>query len=166
MSMARFWHFWAGIAFLILYLGGKFRRLEGRILMHPLALALLLPFTYLGTALPDWDIWILGIGKHRNPFFHSAFPYLLAALVWRLAGVDTRLRSPLAVRLATAIQVGFVLGLSSHLFLDVVQYGDVRWLSGNTMGKLWLAIHAALLLLSAWFPHCARHQAFSVRNTR
>jgi hypothetical protein len=166
MSTARFWHFWVGVALLIVYLLAKSQHLEGRILMHPLALALLLPVTYLGTTLPDWDIWLLGIGAHRNPIFHSALPYFLVALGWRLVGGDAWLRSPLAVRLATAAQVGFVLGLCSHLLLDVVQYGDVRWITGNTWGKLWLAIHGAVLLLIAWFPHCARHQAFSVRSTR
>lgn len=166
MSAARFWHFWVGIAFLIVYLLGKYTHLEGRILMHPLALALLLPAIYLGTALPDWDIWLLGIGAHRNPIFHSALPYLLVALVWRLADGDTKLQSPLHVRLALAAQVGFVLGLCSHLLLDIVQYGDIRWITGNTAGKLWLLVHSIVLAFIAWFPHCARHQAFSVRSAR
>lgn len=166
MSSARFWHFWAGVVFLVLYLLGKQRQIEGRILMHPLGLALLIPATYLGTVLPDWDIKLLGIGAHRNPIFHSAIPYFLAALLWRLAGGDKVIQSPLAVRLMVGAQVGFVLGLCSHLVLDILQYGDVRWLSGDTFGKLWLAIHSVLLALVAWAPQYARHSTFSFRSTQ
>ena len=166
MSSARFWHFWMGVAFLVLYLLGKQRQIEGRILMHPLGLALLIPATYLGTVLPDWDIKLLGIGAHRNPIFHSAIPYFLAALLWRLAGGNRVIQSPLTIRLMAGAQVGFVLGLCSHLVLDIFQYGDVRWLSGDTFGKLWLAIHSVLLALVAWFPQYARHSTCSFRSTQ
>lgn len=164
MSTARFWHFWAGVAFLVVYLLAKQRQIEGRILMHPLGLALLIPATYLGTVLPDWDIKLLGIGAHRNPIFHSALPYFLVALLWRFAGGNRWIQSPLAVRLIVGAQVGFGLGLCSHLVLDILQYGDVRWLSGDTLGKLWLAIHSVLLALVAWAPRYARSSTFSFRS--
>jgi hypothetical protein len=75
-------------------------------------------------------------------------------------------KSPLAVRLVVGAQVGFVLGLCSHLVLDMIQYGDIRWLSGDTFGKLWLALHSVLLALVAWSPPYARHHAFSLRSTQ
>lgn len=166
MSSARHWHLWVGLAFLVLYLLGKHHHIEERLLLHPLGLALLIPALYLGTALPDWDIRLLGIGAHRNPIFHSAILYFLAALLWRLAGGDRWIGSPLAVRLIVAVQVGLCLGLSSHMVMDIIQYGDVRWLTGATLGKLWLAVHAVLLAVAAWTPRYAHNSTFSLRRTQ
>lgn len=145
MSKARFEHWLAGLLCVLLYVLLTRRRGEP-LPLHPLACLVALPVLYLGTAIPDWDIWLLGIGRHRNPVFHSAGPYLL----WRLVGcaeVPARLGWP---RLAVALDVNFALGLASHMILDVIQYGDVRWLTGNTLGKLWLSAHAVLLLGIAW----------------
>lgn len=150
---ARFIHFWFGVGFLLAYLWLKQRRAEGRILLQPLALAVALPVLYLGSALPDWDIKLFGIGAHRNPLFHSAAPYFFLGFLCRLAGLGRALRNAGGMRLKVAAQVSFALGLSSHLVLDILQYGDVRWLSGNTLGKAWLGGNAVLLGLVAWFPH-------------
>jgi hypothetical protein len=50
------------------------------------------------------------------------------------------------------VQIGFALGLGSHLLLDILQYGDVRWIPGGTLDRLWLALHAGILLLVVWYP--------------
>ena len=166
MLSARFVHFWFGIAFLIVYLCLKRQRQEGRTLLHPLALAVWLPALYLGSALPDWDIQLFGIGAHRNPLFHSAVPYFCLAYVWRRTGLGRAWHNAGGLRLRMAAQVGFALGLSSHLVLDILQYGDVRWIPGNTLGKLWLAGHAAILGLVAWYPQPARRGTLSLRSMR
>ena len=90
---------------------------------------------YLGTVFPDWDIRLLGIGGHRNPLFHSSLSFFaLALLLGRRAGF-------LAILVA-----GYGVGLASHLWWDVVYYGDVRWLPGGTLDRLWLGVHGLLCL--------------------
>ena len=90
---------------------------------------------YLGTVFPDWDIKLLGIGGHRNPLFHSSLSFfVLALLVGRQAGF-----------LATLV-AGYGVGLASHLWWDVVYYGDVRWLPGGALDRLWLGVHGLLCL--------------------
>lgn len=152
MSMARFWHFWFAIAFFLVYLWLKHRRPESRLLLHPLALALAVPLLYLGSAISDWDIRLLGIGWHRNPLFHSAVPYYCLAYLWRLLGLKSMQSSTFGQRLALAFHVSLALGLSSHLVLDVIQYGNVHWIPGGGLDRLWLSGNAVLLGLAAWFP--------------
>ncbi len=90
---------------------------------------------YLGTVFPDWDIRLLGIGGHRNPLFHSSLSFfVLAVLIGRRAGF-----------LATLV-AGYGVGLASHLWWDVVYYGDVRWLPGGALDRLWLGVHGLLCL--------------------
>jgi LexA-binding, inner membrane-associated putative hydrolase len=162
---ARFQHFWFGVAFLLTYVWIKRQRQEGIMLLHPLALAVALPVLYLGSALPDWDIKLLGIGAHRNPLFHSAAAYFCLAYLWRCMGLERTVHTAAGVRLKLAAQVGFALGLSSHLVLDMLQYGDVRWLSGSTLDKAWLGVNAAILGLAAWYPQRVRNRALSLRST-
>jgi hypothetical protein len=150
--MARFWHFWFAVAFFLVYLWLKHRRPESRLLLHPLALALAVPLLYLGSAISDWDIRLLGIGRHRNPLFHSAVPYYFLAYLWHLLILQTKQSSMLGQRLSLAFHVSLALGLSSHLVLDVIQYGDVRWIPGGRLDRLWLSGNAVLLGLVAWFP--------------
>jgi hypothetical protein len=150
--MARFWHFWFAVAFFLAYLWLKHRRPESRLLLHPLALALAVPLLYLGSAISDWDIRLLGIGRHRNPLFHSAVPYYFLAYLWHLLVLQTKQSSTFGQRLSLAFHVSLALGLSSHLVLDVIQYGDVRWIPGGGLDRLWLSGNAALLGLVAWFP--------------
>jgi len=155
MSSARFEHFLWGIVLGMVYLWLKKRRGD-RLLLHPVALAATVPVLYLGTALPDWDIAVFGIGGHRNPLFHSAIPYFCLAWLWRRLGLPEVVYSIGGPRLASALHVGLALGLASHLGLDVWQYGDVRWIPGETLGRLWLSGHAVLSGLVAWFPHSGR----------
>jgi hypothetical protein len=129
-----------------------------------LALAVLVPVLYLGSALPDWDIRLFGIGAHRNPLFHSAVPYFGLGYAWRKIGLEEVVHQVGGWRLVVAAQVGFALGLSSHLLLDIVQYGDVRWIPGGTLDRLWLAGHAVLLGLAAWYPGNTHHRAGHLRS--
>ncbi len=63
---------------------------------------------YLGTVFPDLDIKYLGIGAHRNVFFHSG---ILFFLLFFLAGrVDIFI-----FKICTA---GFGIGMGSHLLWD------------------------------------------------
>ncbi len=90
---------------------------------------------YLGTVFPDLDIRLLGIGSHRNPLFHSSLSFFaLALIVGQRAG------------LLAAMLVGYGVGLASHLWWDVLYYGDVRWLPGSTLDRLWLGVHGLLCL--------------------
>jgi hypothetical protein len=111
-----------------------------------------LPTLYIGSALPDWDITLFSIGAHRNPLFHSALPYFFAGYLSRKLRVVPVLYHLGAASLIAPMQTGFALGLASHLLLDIMQYGDVRWIPGGTLDRLWLAIHAGLLLLLVWYP--------------
>ena len=90
---------------------------------------------YLGTVFPDLDIKLLGIGGHRNPLFHSSLSFFgLALLVGPRAGF------------LAAMLVGYGVGLASHLWWDAIYYGDVRWLPGRTLDRLWLGAHGLLCL--------------------
>ena len=101
MSSARFEHFIFGIALWVAYLYLKRQRGDG-LLLHPVALAVTVPVLYVGTALPDWDITVFGIGGHRNPLFHSSIPYFAwpgCGASWDLqklytTSVDRALASP------------------------------------------------------------------------
>lgn len=91
---------------------------------------------YLGTVFPDLDIWFLGFGSHRNPLFHSSLSFLVLVLL-------IRGRANWLHILAAAYGVG----LASHLWWDVVYYGDVRWLPGGAADRLWLGINGLLCLI-------------------
>ena len=146
MSRARLEHFMFGIVLWVAYLWLDQRR-GNRWLLHPVVLVATVPVLYFGTALSDWDITVFGIGGHRNPLFHSSIPYFFLAWLWRKSG----LADVLGTHLSIAFHMGLSLGLASHMVLDVWQYGDVRWIPGNTLGRLWLSGHALLLGLIAWY---------------
>jgi len=154
MSSARFEHFIWGIVCLVVYVWLKKRRGD-RLLLHPLALAVAVPVLYLGTVLPDWDMTVFGIGRHRNPLFHSALLYFCLAWLWRKSDLAEITYNIGEAYLNVVVHVGLTLGLVSHLALDVWQYGDVRWIPGGTLGNLWLSGHALLLGLVAWYPQYA-----------
>ena len=124
-------HGMAGMIFLVGYVW-LYRREKGAV---PFFLLAALP-TYGGTALPDLDISWFGIGAHRNPIFHSAIAYLLPIAFIR--------RPHPAV--ATAL-IGFGLGLGSHLLWDIIDYGDVRWMPGGLVDRLWLLANGLLCFL-------------------
>jgi membrane-bound metal-dependent hydrolase YbcI (DUF457 family) len=91
---------------------------------------------YLGTIFPDLDITLLGIGAHRNPLFHSGLSFFV--LLWLVNRRHVLLQ---------ALVLGYGVGLASHLLWDMVFYGDVRWLSGDLLGRLWLAVNGVLCLV-------------------
>jgi len=101
--------------------------------------ALALIPSYLGTVFPDLDIRLCGIGCHRNPLFHSSLSFFILLCLVRHQGVF----------LQTLI-IGYGLGLASHLWWDVVDYGDVRWLSGSTLDRLWLTANGILVFIASW----------------
>jgi len=160
MSSARLEHFIFGIVLWAVYLWLKRRRGE-RWLLHPVVLAATVPVLYLGTALSDWDITVCGIGCHRNPLFHSAIPYFCLAWLWRKLG----LADIAGTRLSIAFHVGLTLGLASHMILDVWDYGDVRWIPGDLLGRLWLSGNALLLGLIAWYLQYVLALAAQPRST-
>ena len=164
MSSARFEHFIFGIALWVAYLFLKQRRGD-RLLLHPVVLAVTVPVLYLGTALPDWDIMVFGIGGHRNPLFHSSIPYFCLAWLWRKLGLADVVYTIGRARLGSALQVGLTLGLASHLVLDVWQYGNVHWIPGGLLDRLWLSGHALLLGLIAWYPQYALAITAKPRST-
>ena len=90
-----------------------------------------------GTWVPDWDS-LLGIG-HRSPLTHSALPAVL--LGWIVA----------KRKLPHVLIVGFSIGLSSHLFMDIVFYGNVLWISGGNSDRLFLLANGLILLFATGF---------------
>ena len=152
VSSARFWHFAFALAFLVMYLLGATKRRQGVPNAQLLCFVVTLPMLYLGSAISDWDISYFGIGGHRNPLFHSSAPYFLLVAVARLLGLTSWLPT-----LMTILSINLALGLSSHLVLDVIQYGDVRWIPGSTLDRLWLMAHAVLLGVAAWFAAPPAH---------
>lgn len=101
----------------------------------------LLPGVVVGAAVPDWDLWVGGVGFHRSPLFHSALPVLVLGGLGRLISRRTVPWWP----------GGLALGVASHLLWDIVQYGDVRWIRGGNADRLWLLVNAATLLTwAAW----------------
>ena len=164
MSSARFEHFIFGIALWVAYLYLKRQRGDRR-LLHPVILAVTVPVLYLGTALPDWDIMLFGIGGHRNPLFHSSIPYFCLAWLWRKLGLAEVVHNIGGPRLGLAFHVALTLGLASHMVLDIWQYGNVRWIPGGTLDRLWLSGHALLLGLIAWYPQYVLSIAAKPRGT-
>ena len=127
-------HGLAGTIFLVVFLWFNRGRLRAPGPL-PFLLVAILP-TYAGTAFPDLDIRLFGIGGHRNPLFHSALSYL--ALMWPAGRQGGFLRAAL---------IGYRLGLGSHLLWDLVEYGDVRWLPGGTLDRLWLGVNGLVCFI-------------------
>ena len=93
---------------------------------------------YLGTLFPDLDIRLLGIARHRNPLFHSSLSFFI---LW----VCVRQKHAVLHTLVA----GYGIGLASHLWWDVLYYGDVRWLPGGVIDRLWLGVHGLLCLTAS-----------------
>ena len=108
---------------------------------------------------------VFGIGAHRNPLFHSSIPYFCLAWLWRKLGLADVVYTIGGARLGSALRVGLTLGLASHLVLDVWQYGNVHWIPGGTLDRLWLSGHALLLGLIAWYPPYALAITAKPRST-
>jgi membrane-bound metal-dependent hydrolase YbcI (DUF457 family) len=90
----------------------------------------------IGTWMPDWDLW-LGIGYHRSPLTHSALPAILFGFL-----IFKSKLSPMLV-------IGFCLGLASHLFWDIIAYGNVHWIKGGNNDRLFLLVNTLLLIIAA-----------------
>jgi hypothetical protein len=102
---------------------------------------------YLGTVFPDLDITLLGIGSHRNPLFHSSLSFLvLLALVKRKH------------MLLRTLVLGYGVGLASHLLWDIYDYGNVHWLPGGFIDRLWLGVNGLACLVPLGIES-DRHQA-------
>ena len=93
---------------------------------------------YLGTVVSDLDIRLCGIGCHRNPLLHSGLSFFI--LLWLVRGQHDFLQT---------LVLGFGVGLASHLLWDVVDYGDVRWLPGGLLDRIWLGSNGFLCLVLA-----------------
>lgn len=125
-SADRATHSFVGIILLMAYAACFVREEESRLGAVAFFVLALIP-CYLGTVFPDLDITLLGIGAHRNPLFHSSLSFLLLwSLVYRQHVI------------LQALVLGYGVGLASHLGWDVIDYGDVRWLPGGTIDRLWL----------------------------
>ncbi|MHC1729793.1 MAG: metal-dependent hydrolase [Syntrophobacteraceae bacterium] len=68
--------------------------------------AALLLVALVGTWIPDWDL-LLGVGFHRSPLTHSILPVLLLGLAMKSLS-------------RFVIPVGLAIGVSSHLFWDIM----------------------------------------------
>ena len=76
----------------------------------------------LGALVPDWDIPLLGISRHRNLLFHSALlPILITfmTLVNVALTIAASLSFQVGVQLEYYITSLFLLGYASHLYLDI-----------------------------------------------
>jgi hypothetical protein len=134
-SAERATHSLIGIIILMAYVA-RFVRAEVTRLGAVAFFALALIPCYLGTVFPDLDIAVLGIGAHRNPLFHSSLSFLV---IWGLVYHRHVMLQTLAL--------GYGIGLASHLWWDVIDYGNVQWLPGGTVDRLWLGVNGLICLL-------------------
>ena len=93
-------------------------------------------FALLGSWVPDWDL-LLGIGFHRSPLTHSALPAILF-------GYFSMKRN------SVVVLAGFCLGLSSHLFVDIIDYGNVIGITGGDADRMFLAANGLVLLAASF----------------
>jgi len=128
---ARLAHIAVGVVFVILYF------LIKKVLKSPerniLNIIGILIASILGTWVSDWDLLIGGIGYHRSPITHSFLPFVLFEQIVFPA-------SPYV------LPRGFALGLSSHLFWDIVYYGNVHWIPGKFWDCLFLGVNVCMLI--------------------
>jgi hypothetical protein len=128
-------HSLIGILFLMAYVWRFVDRQQTRLGAVAFFLMALIP-CYLGTVFPDLDISLLGIGAHRNPLFHSSLSFFVLLWLVRHQGV-----------MLQAMVLAYGIGLASHLLWDTVFYGNVRWLPGGNLDRLWLAAHGVACLV-------------------
>jgi hypothetical protein len=134
-SAARAEHSLVGIILLMMYVSRFVGTQETRLGAGSFFLLALIP-CYLGTVFPDLDITILGIGAHRNPLFHSSLSFFV--LLWLVRRQSIILQ---------VLVLGYGIGLASHLLWDMVYYGNVQWLSGGSLDRLWLGANAVACLV-------------------
>lgn len=134
-SAERAEHSLVGIILLMVFVSRFVRTHETRLGAVSFFLLALIP-CYLGTVFPDLDITVLGIGAHRNPLFHSSLSFFVLLWLLRRQGV-----------MLQVLVLGYGIGLASHLLWDTVYYGNVHWLPGGTLDRLWLAGNALACLV-------------------
>lgn len=100
----------------------------------------------IGTWVPDWDLF-LGIGFHRSPITHSILPALLIGFII------------FKMKLPVILTIGFSLGLSSHLFWDIIAYGNVQGIKGGNNDRLFLLANCISLIAAAYIFKIKGHHA-------
>ncbi len=145
MSTERFIHFIIGLVFVAVYIAVANPTLRTR---DWLAIVL---FSALGAWVPDWDLYLGGIGAHRSPFTHSMLPWIALWIIGR--------------NTSKPALVGFALGLSSHLLMDTVIYGDVRLIAGGNNDRIFLVVNAVIGLIAAGWTGANVQRRFSDRQT-
>jgi hypothetical protein len=134
-SAERAEHSLVGIILLMAYVSRFVKTRETRLGAVTFFLLALIP-CYLGTVFPDLDITLLGIGAHRNPLFHSSLSFFVLLWLVHRQGV-----------ILQVLALSYGIGLASHLLWDMVYYGDVRWLSGGLLDRLWLGANGIACLV-------------------
>ncbi len=129
MTIDRFIHLVVGVIFFFGFIKLSNLKLDNRNLFFGLM------SMGIGTWMPDWDLF-LGIGYHRSPLTHSLLPAILVG--WVI------FKSKLPIILI----IGFSLGLSSHLFWDIVAYGNVQWIKGGNNDRLFLLANSVALIVA------------------
>ncbi len=97
---------------------------------------------YLGTVFPDLDIKYLGIGAHRNAFFHSGTLFFVLLFVAK----------KLDIFIFTVFIAGFGIGVGSHLLWDLFDRANIRGISSRGWSRFWLGINGLLCMFLAWMP--------------
>ncbi|MCI5126513.1 MAG: hypothetical protein D3925_19055 [Candidatus Electrothrix sp. AR5] len=97
---------------------------------------------YLGTVFPDLDIKYLGIGSHRNVFFHSGILFFLLFFLARRIDIF----------IFTIFITGFGIGVGSHLLWDLFDRANIRGISSRGWSRFWLGSNGLLCLFLAWMP--------------
>ncbi len=95
----------------------------------------LLPVALAGAWLPDLDL-LIGVGFHRSPLTHSFLPVFLASLGMRHFS-------------RFVIPAGLAIGVSSHLFWDIIFFGNVKWIPGGAWDRLFLLVNSLVLIVWA-----------------
>jgi len=129
MIIDRFIHLFVAVIFLLGFIKLSNLKLDNR--------ALFLGFLSMaiGSLAPDWDL-LLGIGYHRSPLTHSVLPALLFG--WFV----------FKRKMPIILIIGFSIGLASHLFWDIIAYGNVQWIKGGNNDRLFLLINSIVLIVA------------------
>ncbi|MGY5876466.1 MAG: hypothetical protein RTU30_12030 [Candidatus Thorarchaeota archaeon] len=131
--------------------------------------------TVTGALMPDWDIPLLGIGRHRNLVFHSVIlPFLVVAGIIGSTLVKIIAGGSLLIEANVELYIGalFLIGYASHLYADIypsdANFLEIVWRSmdpnaeaptglkslgpikvSKKQARNWLGANATLLLMVA-----------------
>ena len=146
MTVDRIIHGLVGLVFVALFATVFKRRISYK------GYALITLTALLGTWVPDWDLW-LDNGYQRSPLTHSALP----ALLFVYPAFNYSMVRPL--------MIGLCLGLASHLFCDIVFYGNVVGLPGGNNDRLFLLVNTVVLVLgSSVFTKAFNQSGVQIKN--